>query len=233
MAAPYTKRKSFGIIAFRNSYDYMDAMNDQAQSHQHRLLPSRRGRAQDISRDTLIIDAALELLAEQGYHALTMTDVATRAGVSKATLYRRWTAKPDLIADAVATLRPMTAPRYPGLSLRGDLLALMEQAGNCDDRPEIVTATMEMARLHPDLYRTLSERFWKFIRVELEGLARRAAEAGHAPLSEIEIDVMADTVVALLAHHGGPAGNPVPRDRLASFVDHGLLLLLTGTRSSA
>jgi AcrR family transcriptional regulator len=61
-------------------------------------------RTQDKSRDDAIIEAALELLAEKNYNGLTMTDVATRAGVSKATLYRRWTAKADIVADAVATL---------------------------------------------------------------------------------------------------------------------------------
>ncbi|KFE58506.1 hypothetical protein DB31_6239 [Hyalangium minutum] len=126
----------------------------------------------------------------------------------------------------------MTTPRYPGTSLRDDLLALMEQAGNCDDSPEVVTATMEMARLHPDLYRTLTERFGTFVRAELDKLATRAADAGHAPLSEVELDVLCDTVVALLAHYAGPAGASIPRERLIGLVDHVLMVLLTGTRAA-
>lgn len=208
----------------------MTAMDDQAHSHQRRLPPAERGRAQDRSRDDLIIGAALGLLGEKGYHSLTMTDVAARAGVSKATLYRRWTAKADLVADAVATLSPMATPRYPGTSLRDDLLALMVQAGNCDDRPEIVTATMEMARSHPDLYRTLSERFGMFVRAELDKIARHAADAGHSPLSEAELDALSETAVALLAHNAGPSGVSVPRDRLIRLVDHVLLVLLTRAR---
>lgn len=51
-----------------------------------------------------------------------------------------------MVADAVATLDPMKSPRYPDTSLRDDLRALVEQAGKCDDSPEIATATMEMAR---------------------------------------------------------------------------------------
>jgi AcrR family transcriptional regulator len=203
-----------------------------AQSHQHRLPPAERGRSQDSSRDDLIISAALELLGTNGYHGLTMTDVASRAGVSKATLYRRWTAKADLVADAVATLSPVSTPRYPGTSLRDDLLALLEQAGNCDGRSAVVIATMEQARSHPDLYRSLTERFSTFIRTELHKLAQRSADAGHVPLSEAELDVMVDTVIALLAHDAGPAGTSVPRDRLAKLVDNGLMLLLTGTRET-
>ncbi|MFC7516698.1 TetR/AcrR family transcriptional regulator [Herbaspirillum sp. GCM10030257] len=207
-------------------------MTDQANLHQRRLPAAERGRSQDRSRDDVIISATLELLGEKGYHGLTMTDVAARAGVSKATLYRRWTAKADVVADAVATLNPMDPPRYPGTSLRDDLLALMVQVGNCDDSPEIVTATMEMARLHPDLYRTLTARFGTFVRAELDKLAKRAADAGHAPMSEVELDVFGDTVVALLAHYAGPAGASIPRERLIRLVDHVLMVLLTGTRAA-
>jgi len=210
----------------------MVVMNDQANRHQRRLPPAERGRTQDKSRDDVIISATLELLGEKGYHGLTMTDVAARAGVSKATLYRRWTAKADVVADAVATLNPMVPPQYPGTSLRDDLLALMEQVGNCDDSPEIVTATMEMARLHPDLYRTLTARFGTFVRAELDKLARQAAEAGHVPMSHVELDVLGDTVVALLAHEAGPAGASVPRERLTRLVDHVLMVLMTGSRTT-
>lgn len=210
----------------------MVVMNDQATLHQRRLPPAERGRSQDRSRDDVIISATLELLGEKGYHGLTMTDVAARAGVSKATLYRRWTAKADVVADAVATLNPMVPPQYPGTSLRDDLLALMEQVGNCDDSPEIVTATMEMARLHPDLYRTLTARLGTFVRAELDKLAKRAADAGHAPMSEVGLDVLGDTVVALLAHYAGPAGASVPRERLIKLVDHVLMVLLTGARAA-
>lgn len=205
-------------------------MKDQPPTHQRRLPPAERGRTQDSSRDALIIEAALALLGEKGYHGLTMTDVATRAGVSKATLYRRWTAKADLVADAVATLDPLRPPAYPGTSLRDDLLALMERAGSCDDRPEIVTATMEMARSHPDLYRTLSERFGTFVRDELDKLARQTSDVD--PLSALELDVLGETVTALLAHYAGPAGGSVPRVHLIRLVDNVLMVLMTGKRAS-
>ncbi len=204
----------------------------QGNGHQRRLPAAGRGRTQDKSRDELIIGAALGLLGEKGYQGLTMTDVAERAGVSKATLYRRWTAKADLVADAVATLRPMTAPRYSGISLRDDLVTLMEHAGRCDDSPEVVIATMEMARSHPDLYQTLTERFASFIRAELQGFATRSANAGHAPLDDAELDALCDTAVALMAHHSGPAGESIPRERLAVLTDHVLMVLLTGTRAA-
>lgn len=205
-------------------------MTSHTSLHLRRMPPSARGRAQDVSRDDLIIGAALELLGERGYNALTMTDVAARAGVSKATLYRRWTTKADLVADAVATLDPLVSPPYPGKSMREDLLALLEQAGTCDGRPDIVIATFEMARSHPDLYRTLSERFATFVRGELAAIAARATGAGHAPLSDAQLDALGETVVALLANHAGPAGVSIPRERLIRLVDHVLMVLMTGSR---
>jgi hypothetical protein len=90
-----------------------------------------------------------------------------------------------------------------------------------------------MARTSPDLYQTLSECFVSYIRGEIAMLAARAAEVGHAPLSEHEVDNIADTVVALLAYHSGPKGTPVPRERLIGVVDHVLVVLMTGSRNAA
>lgn len=208
----------------------MSGMNDQDNHHQRRLPSAKRGRSQDKSRDDVIISATLELLGEKGYHGLTMTDVAARAGVSSATLYRRWTGKADVVADAVATLNPMVAPHYPGTSLRDDLIALMEQVGTCNGSSDIVTAMKEMTRLHPDLYQTLTARFGTFVRAELSKLSDQLAAAGYAPMSEVELDVLVDTVTALLSHYGGTAAGSIPRERLTRLVDHVLIVLMTGSR---
>ncbi|MEU2349461.1 TetR/AcrR family transcriptional regulator [Modestobacter sp. NPDC049651] len=64
----------------------------------------RGGRPRDPSRDQVIRAAILEVLAQDGYAGLTMDAVATAAGVGKATIYRRWRTKSDLVADAVADL---------------------------------------------------------------------------------------------------------------------------------
>lgn len=211
-------------------------MNDRplqrAENTRRRLPPSELGRTQDVGRDELIIAAALELLAANGYQALTMTDVASRAGVSKATLYRRWTTKADLVADAIDTLNPLDRPRYPGTSLRDDLLALMTHAGDCAERPDIVSATFELARSSPDLYRTLSERFASYMRTEFGMLAARAAQDGHAPLSSAQVDVIADTAVALLANEVGPTSKSISSDRMIRLVDDVLMVLMTGSRDA-
>ena len=65
---------------------------------------SRGGRPRDPTRDGVIRAAVLHLLAAVGYGALTMDAVASQAGVGKATIYRRWRTKQDLVIDIIAEL---------------------------------------------------------------------------------------------------------------------------------
>jgi len=92
--------------------------------------PSRLGRKRDSTRDAAILDAALEVLAEVGYEGMTMDMVATRAKAGKATVYRRWASKPELVLDAVARMKraQVDLDQLPDTgSLRGDLVALAKQ----------------------------------------------------------------------------------------------------------
>ena len=59
------------------------------------------GRPREARADQAIRAATLELMAERGVHALRMDDVASRAGVGKATIYRRYRSKAELVTDAV------------------------------------------------------------------------------------------------------------------------------------
>lgn len=87
--------------------------------------PSRGGRPRDPSRDGVIRAAILRLLADVGYSALTMDAVASEAGVGKATIYRRWRTKEELVVDTVSDLSASeTAPTDTG-SLEGDLRQLL------------------------------------------------------------------------------------------------------------
>ena len=63
-----------------------------------------RGRPRDPATDRAILTATLAVVAEQGYTNLALTEVAKRAGVSTATLYRRWPSKAPLVLDALRTL---------------------------------------------------------------------------------------------------------------------------------
>lgn len=85
------------------------------------------GRPRDARADRAIITATIELMAEHGVHALRMDDVADRAGVGKATIYRRYRSKDELVTDAVGALVSEIEIPDSG-STRTDLLVLMREA---------------------------------------------------------------------------------------------------------
>ena len=83
----------------------------------------RPGRPRSDKAVQAILDAAIEAVGERGIDGVSCEDVAARAGVGKATLYRRWTGKEDLLIAAFAALRrPLPAPC--GESVRSDLIAM-------------------------------------------------------------------------------------------------------------
>ncbi|WP_378096179.1 TetR/AcrR family transcriptional regulator [Cellulomonas sp. T2.31MG-18] len=90
------------------------------------LATHRVGRPRDDEREAHVLRTVTEVLAERGYEGVTFEEVARRAGASKATLYRRWTSKREMV---VAAVKAGPARREAGEvidtgSLRGDLLAL-------------------------------------------------------------------------------------------------------------
>ena len=88
--------------------------------------PNRGGRPRDPSRDGVIRAAILRLLADVGYGALTMDAVAAQAGVGKATIYRRWRTKEDLVVDTIAGMQDSETAPDTG-SLEEDLRGLLRE----------------------------------------------------------------------------------------------------------
>src|SRR5262245_8191594 len=88
----------------------------------------KAGRPRSVQADRAIIDATLELFAESGAGGLCIEKVAAKAGVGKATIYRRWPGKEDLLLDAISAMRsPLPNPK--GESVREDLAALVDAIG--------------------------------------------------------------------------------------------------------
>jgi AcrR family transcriptional regulator len=90
-------------------------------------IATRAGRPRSEAAHQAILVAAVALVREVGYDAATMDGIAARAGVGKATVYRRWSTKEELVAEAVAGIvRSLPAPDTG--TTRGDVLALMRRA---------------------------------------------------------------------------------------------------------
>jgi AcrR family transcriptional regulator len=84
----------------------------------------RPGRPRSEQADQAILSAALDLFAECGPDALCIEQVAAKAGVGKATIYRRWPGKEDMLVDALAAIGTRL-PEPQGRSVRADLIALL------------------------------------------------------------------------------------------------------------
>ena len=97
--------------------------------------PRRPGRPRSERADRAIIEAALSLFAESAPEGLCIEQVAARAGVGKATIYRRWPGKEDLLLDALAALKtPLPEPRGRVGPRRPDRAARRHVADYADPR---------------------------------------------------------------------------------------------------
>ncbi len=155
----------------------------------------------DRSRDPAILDAALAVVSENGYDAANMNDIAARAGVGKAAIYRRWASKAALVTDALVYWRPdlLTKEAPDTGSLAGDFDALIEQIGRIDDDPvpnDLVLRVALEAAHDPDLAAAVDD----LVLVKGKGLVAKIL-ARAALRGEIDPDrdwsMVADVVLAM------------------------------------
>ncbi|MCP4908745.1 MAG: TetR/AcrR family transcriptional regulator [bacterium] len=150
--------------------------------------PGRAGRPRDPEADRLIIAATLEIMAQRGYEGIRVADVAERAGVAKATMYRRWASKADLVVAALQSAPPLS-PVDTG-DLRRDLLSLLEQFLELTESAPIIglLATLAAERQkNPELARRL-DPFVAERMAPISQAFRRAISRGEvAPEADLDL----------------------------------------------
>lgn len=95
------------------------------------------GRPRSAEAHAAILSAAVDLVREVGYDAVTLEGIASRAGVGKATLYRRWKSREALVSEAVGLIVARIPVPDTG-SARGDLMAVMRDTVKLYDDPATV-----------------------------------------------------------------------------------------------
>ncbi|MEV4949613.1 TetR/AcrR family transcriptional regulator [Streptomyces sp. NPDC053755] len=131
-------------------------------------------------RETELYEAVIRLLREGGYDAVTMEGVAALTKCGKATLYRQWGTKPQLVTAALAHRRCAFFTGIDTGSLAGDLREAARAAGSRRDRDvELMEAVSQAYTRHPDLRDALRATVIDPEVAALDEMLRRAVERGE------------------------------------------------------
>ena len=168
-----------------------------------------------------IIEAATQLLLDGGVHAITVDAVAERSGVSKATIYRHWESRQDLILDALHRLKPAHPVPDHG-NVRADLVHLLSGLRDHLASPAAAAFTsMAGAAEHdPELARVRQE-FTTARRHPIQTVVERAIERHELP-ADLDVDFFISSVVGPLFYRRVVQGRSVPQAWAELAVDSAL-----------
>jgi AcrR family transcriptional regulator len=186
----------------------------------------RRGRPLDPSRNEAIIDAAIHTLVREGYDRLSIEGVATAAGVGKATVYRRWSSKAELVIDAMATLKPSIETIDTG-SLDGDIEMMI--AASCSPHSELLLQVMasicSALPREPELLEAFRIRFTEPRIARISAMLERAKDRGELG-PHIDIAMAASLMPSLMLQRVLMTGQPAGRAYAEQVVSSVLLPVL-------
>jgi AcrR family transcriptional regulator len=178
----------------------------------------RRGRPRSAEVDEAVLAATVELAGEVGVSRLSMDDVAVRAKVSKATIYRRWSSKEALVLDALRAAMVPIEDVDTG-SLRGDLerylreLVKRFQSGKMRDvLPHLIGVACHDANLRCSLDDYLQTR-----RVPLHMILQRGVGRGELAV-DTDLDVLIDVILGPFAYRKLLAQTPIDEDLVAKLL---------------
>ncbi|MFG3707571.1 TetR/AcrR family transcriptional regulator [Micromonospora sp. NPDC047670] len=157
--------------------------------------PRSPGRPRSVRADEAILEATLDLLAEGStIEAISIESIAARAGVGKATIYRRWPGKDALLRDALRTLKG-DPPEPAGHSVRDDLILLVGVIGDhLDPRAKrIMPCLVPEANRSPEHYQ-LYQNIIEPRRARMREVLRRGVRSG-----ELRADLDIEVTMAMLS----------------------------------
>ena len=184
----------------------------------------RPGRPRSAAADASIVQATLELLLEGGYRGLTMEQVRARAGVGKATLYRRHGSKQELVAEAIRHLNQPIEPPDTG-DVRTDILSVArsvqagaERVGFASFVPRLLAESVGDPEMHAIFYENLVAPR----RAVMAEVLRRGVGRGQLREDldvELAIDILTGPWVYRLLISGGD-GTVIYRADPSALLDH-------------
>jgi AcrR family transcriptional regulator len=163
---------------------------------------ARTGRPRDPACDAAILQAALDIFAEEGYERVSMDGVAARAGVGKATIYRRYSSKAELVVEAVRCGVQMGDTLPDTGDLRADLTSLMQPLLDRLRGPDakLMTAFALERMRSPELAEEFDRSVIGKKREHIRKLVAAAVERGDLP-ADADVELISEGPPAFLWHH--------------------------------
>ncbi|MGW3387771.1 TetR/AcrR family transcriptional regulator [Streptomyces cinereoruber] len=172
-------------------------------------------------RESELYAAVLDLLREVGYDALTMDAVAARTHSSKATLYRQWGSKPELVARALRAGKPADLSEIDTGSLRGDFREMLERTDDCQMEKDsaLMRGLAHAVHDNPDLHRALRELL---IEPEMNGFQEvldRAVRRGEVDADNPALKLVPHMLIGAFVARPLIEDQPVDHAFLSVYVD--------------
>ncbi|MFD4527478.1 TetR/AcrR family transcriptional regulator [Streptomyces sp. NPDC058470] len=187
-------------------------MTEAATARRSRITPEREAE---------LYAAVLDLLREVGYDALTMDAVAARTKSSKATLYRQWGGKAELVARAMRHQKRGFSAYADTGSLRGDFHAMVVREDDChmEQNSALMRGLAMATHTHPDLLRAFRELLIEPEMAEIRRMLQRAIERGEVRPDNPAIDFVMHMLVGGFAARTLIDELPPTQAFLTSYVD--------------
>ncbi len=182
------------------------------------------GRPRDFGRDEAIHQAALALLSEVGYDRTTVEAIAHRAQVGKATIYRRFKNKEEILMSAMRQHAACTLPRIDTGNLRDDLITLISEHVKLLNGPEgeLMMSLLGIAHRDPELGKLLNGK--EFIESDHESakIFQRALERGEIS-QKANISFLTEVFPSIITQRIFITHQPVNKRFIEQLVDDVLI----------
>jgi AcrR family transcriptional regulator len=151
------------------------------------------GRPRSAASHRAILEATLQLLAEKGFRGMSMDAVATRAGVSKATIYRRWKSKEELIAALLDAMADVVRVVDTGDPFEDLMTTSRTAAAEGETLARLIPALQAEALVNPELDALFRHKLLERRREQLQAFVRNAIATGHIR-DDVDVEFVADVM---------------------------------------
>ncbi|OWA35798.1 TetR family transcriptional regulator [Saccharibacillus sp. O16] len=205
-----------------NEISGSETANDLKSGDSTEKKPQKVGRKRDHTRDEKILEAAIDILAESSFDGMTMDKVAARAKAGKATMYRRWSSKGELVRDALAWMNRshLDLDHLPDSgNLREDLLLLIRPQSMAEEERKLrVLAGLGSFLQHPEFGDTgMAGIFDPWADANLQLMKRAAARGEISKHANLELACW--VITSTSAFHGLVERKPFEKAFYADLLD--------------